>query len=744
MAGGVNRLLVALRHLVVPGWVLLAVAAAMFLPSMGGDDDLGLPLPDDAAPLAAERRAAEAFGFPLLARTQVLVRDPAGLSTSEIAALGDFALRASRGEVEDIEDVVAIPLANVGDVAPGAPESGTAVLTYLLIGGEPTIARQATIAEIYARAAPVPEGATVGTTGSSPSRDQQLATIRDRMPLVVALTLVLILLAVGLVFRSVVAPLVVLGVVAVAWVVAMRVIGWSAQATGIAAPRDIEPIVSALLIGVVTDYAIFHLFGMRDRLRRMGTGGPERRAAAAATGAHYIAIILTAGTTTALGTMALLAGRLDFFRAFGPALALTALVSVVVSVTLLPALLALLGPAAYWPRGLAGDEASASRAGRAVRERSRAPLGARLLATRGIAALTALLVVAGLAGAAWQMGDLRLGLGLDSGLGPAAAQTDAAFGPGYRAPTELVIEGEGATDLAALRRLAEALRQRPEQRGVIAPGDLAPGELASGALEPLLVAPGPGVSRMLVILAAEPTEHAAIEALDSLQAAMPAMLADAGMPGARVAWAGDTAIAQAAIDAIGDELLRVGAVALLVNLLLLILFLRALVAPLYLLLANLLSVAATLGLATWFFQDVLDHGQLVYYVPFASAVLLLALGSDYNIFLMGQIWREARAGGLAEGVRRAVPLGSRPIAVAGLVLASSFALLAVVPVDAMRQIAFVIGVGVVLDAFVVRTLLVPALVTLFGTAGYWPGSPPPSGPGDGEGEEAPPPPPPGR
>ncbi len=117
------------------------------------------------------------------------------------------------------------------------------------------------------------------------------------------------------------------------------------------------------------------------------------------------------------------------------------------------------------------------------------------------------------------------------------------------------------------------------------------------------------------------------------------------------------------------ELLRVGIAALVVNFLLLAVFLRALVAPLYLLAANALTVAATLGITTWFFQDALDQGQLVYYVPFATSVLLLALGSDYNIYLVGGIWRAARRTGIVQGIRRAMPAASRGISVAGLVLA---------------------------------------------------------------------------
>jgi putative drug exporter of the RND superfamily len=719
VAVGTNRVLVALRHVVILGWVAAAIAAVVYLPSLGGAGNLDLPLPDDAAPLTAEERATEAFGYPLLARTQVIVRDPDGISTQDHVALGEFAVRVTRGEVEGLDDVAAIPVSNSIGLAPGAREDGTAVLTYLLIAGAPTIPRQVTIAERYADAAPVPEGARVGITGSSPSRDQQLATIQERLPIVVGLTLALISIVVALVLRSLVAPLIVLAVVGVAWVILMRLLGWVGETIGLSAGQDLEPIVSALLIGVVTDYSIFYLFGMRERLREEGTDASGRKAAAVSAGAHYIAIVITAGVTTALGTAALFAGRLDFFRAFAPALALTAIVAVVVSITLLPALLALLGRTAFWPGTVGESDGAAAEAEDGASREPRAPLGARLLSTRGVAAVTALVVVAGLGAATWQLKDLRLGLGLDSGIAREAEEVDAAFGPGYRAPTEVLIEGPEATNADALRRVGEMLRARPDVGGVIGPGDP-----AAAALDDAFVASDIEAARFLLLFDEIPTEHQAIGALDDLQDAVPQMLRAAGMPSASVSFAGDTAIAQAAVDAIGPELLRVGLVALAVNLLLLIVFLRAIGAPLYLLAANVLSMGASLGLAVLVFQDWLDHGQLVYYVPFAAAVLLLALGSDYNIYLMGHIWREARAHGLNEAVRRAIPVGSRPIAVAGIVLAGSFGLLVLVPVDAMRQFAFVMGVGALLDAFIVRTLLVPSLVTVFGNAGYWPRRPP--------------------
>ena len=160
---------------------------------------------------------------------------------------------------------------------------------------------------------------------------------------------------------------------------------------------------------------------------------------------------------------------------------------------------------------------------------------------------------------------------------------------------------------------------------------------------------------------------------------------------------------------------------MLVDFLLLAVFLRALLAPLYLLAASVLALAATLGLTAYVFQDLLGHPGITYYVPFATAVLLVALGSDYNVFVAGRIWQEARERPLREAVATAAPRAARAITVAGLVLAGSFGLLGIVPLRAFAELAFAMGVGVLIDSFIVRSFLVPALVSLFGTAGSWPG-----------------------
>jgi RND superfamily putative drug exporter len=112
----------------------------------------------------------------------------------------------------------------------------------------------------------------------------------------------------------------------------------------------------------------------------------------------------------------------------------------------------------------------------------------------------------------------------------------------------------------------------------------------------------------------------------------------------------------------------------------------------------------------------------VYFVPFAAGVLLVSLGSDYNVFVVGRIWEQARRRPVPDAVAIATPQASRAITTAGVALAASFAMLAVIPLEQFREIALAMALGVIIDAIAVRSLLVPALVALFGRAGMWPGT----------------------
>src|SRR5439155_1476951 len=204
------------------------------------------------------------------------------------------------------------------------------------------------------------------------------------------------------------------------------------------------------------------------------------------------------------------------------------------------------------------------------------------------------------------------------------------------------------------------------------------------------------------------------------EARTPGLFREAGLAGVRIGFAGDTALARETVDLTLRDLARVAVAALAIDLILLMVFLGALLAPLYLLAASVLALGSALGVTTYLFQDVLGHQDLTYYVPLASAVLLVSLGSDYNIFIVGRIWELAGRHPLRQAVAVGAARATRAITVAGLTLALSFGMLAIVPLVPFWELAFALSAGVLIDSFVVRSYMVPGMISLFGEASWWP------------------------
>ena len=167
----------------------------------------------------------------------------------------------------------------------------------------------------------------------------------------------------------------------------------------------------------------------------------------------------------------------------------------------------------------------------------------------------------------------------------------------------------------------------------------------------MLTTPSGGAARLLVVYRTDPYAATAIDQVGALRARLPALVAAAGLGRPTTALAGDRSWPTTPSAMIRSDLVRVVVAVLLVNLILLILFLRALIAPVLLVAASALSVAAAIGITTWTFQTLLGYHQLTYYVPFAAGVLLVSLGSDYNVFVAGRVWQEARVRPLRDALR---------------------------------------------------------------------------------------------
>jgi RND superfamily putative drug exporter len=504
---------------------------------------------------------------------------------------------------------------------------------------------------------------------------------------------------------------------------------------GISLPPDLDPVLVVLLLGVTTDYAVFFLDGMRARL---AAGVPRVPAARLAT-AEFSPIIATAGLIVAAATASLTVARTDLLRAFGPGLALTVLTAMVVSMTLCPALMAVFGGLLFHRVPLRRRRTIA----REVRARRARFTAARFAATRPMALLIAAACAVGLLAAAWTVRDLRLGSPLIGELPASASAVRAStaasdgFAPGILSPTEILVIGPGvAGQTGALARLQEELARQPGVAELAGPGNF-PGQPgasgqtggagqpggsgAAASLNPMLASSG-GAVRFVVVEQTDPLDATAINRVRALQGHLTALGRAAGLSGVRFEVAGQTALIADSIGSVFSDLARVALLIMAVTLILLALFLRSLLAPVYLLAASVLAVFATLGLSMLICRAVLGSVSLVYFVPFAAGVLLVSLGSDYNVFVVGRIWEEARRRPVPDAVAVAAPGASRAITTAGVALAASFAMLAVIPLEQFRQLAITMAVGIILDAIAVRSVLVPALVALFGRPGMWPGN----------------------
>jgi putative drug exporter of the RND superfamily len=793
LARGYAAVVVALRYLILLGWVVAVGAAALYLRPLAPSDSGSAAslVPASSPALRAEATSTAIFGAPLDAQVAVVQRNARGLSP----AVQENAVRRAvdtdtgkpvGGPITGLAG--ALPVGNADRVFPSSRESSTTVITFLYFRPGTSLAAQTAGGQLYAtRNAAGRAAGLVGVTGAVPATYEQGQIISQRLPWVELATVAAIAVIVGFFFLAPGAPLATLLCAATAYLLAVRVVAWITQQLHTTLPPDVEPVLVVLLLGVSTDYSVFFMSGMRNRLAE----GLPRLQAARLTTAEYAPIIVAAGLLVAAGTGSLVAARMQLIGSFGPALAATVLTAMVVSMTMAPALIAVFGSALFlpgpgWYRRARREARAAARAGsgwagsgwaaRAGWWRARGsadpspeahrPLGVReQLARFATVRVVALLIVAacavGLLAVGLDARHLRLGSPLIGELPPtataarAAAAASKGFAPGILSPTEILVLGHGLTaDGPALARLQHELAKQPGVAGVIGPASLPAVErqlepvLARQALaltgaiprlqnpalqkpalpNPMLAKSG-AAARYGVISSTDPLGPTAVGQVEALTVRLPRLARAAGLAGVRIEVGGETAAIGEAVSATKASLGNLALIMLAITFVLLAVFLRALLAPLYLLAASVLALLATLGITVWAFSGRPGYDGLVFYVPFTVAVLLISLGADYNVFVVGRIWEEARRRPLRDAIAVAGSQASRAITVAGIALAASFALLALIPLDQFREVAVAMAAGIVLDAVIVRSLLVPALVALFGRAGMWPGRPPLRGSG---------------
>jgi putative drug exporter of the RND superfamily len=707
MAARLARATVSLRFLILPAWIAAAILASAHLPSVFDSEsaELGSLLPRSSEGVEVERRAIDAFGLPLLTRTMVVASDPTGFSPDQSAAAARYIAAIDR-RPEGTGDFRAVPL-------PGAPgllasrRPGTTLVVYLYIDPVLSEAEAAGVAGRFASGLKRTSGAvSAEVTGAVPATRAETEIAMNDLLWVELATVALVVAILALYFRSVGIPLLGLATVGIAYLLADRVLGWMAGRYGLAIPREVNPVIVALLFGTLTDYLVFFVSGYR---RRLVEGAGSREAATTVT-AELLPVVLTAALMIAGATLTLLISGVRFLSAFGPGMAVSVAIGALMAVTFVPAALAIFGRLLLWPHGAKGGEAAGARGGGPGPRARAVGLAAHHPA---IVAAFCLLV---LGTAATGVRHMSLGNPLIRGLPDSTSvkrgyeDAAASLGPGVVGPTMLVLEGHGIAGRSAeLASLQSGLGEEEGVAAVVGPADQPP-----RGRDGIFLAPNGGAARFVLVLGSDPNGPGATRILAGLEEDLPDLLERSGLSGATVGITGDTTIASELNEDTWKAFERVAPAALAVLLLLLWALLRSRTAPLYLVGVSVLTVAASLGLTVYLFQGLLGYGELAFFVPVATAILLLALGADYNVFLVSRIWDEAERQDLRPAIEVAGSRASRAITVAGVILALSFAAVGLIPVLSFREIAFAMCAGLLLDTLLARTLLIPALVSLFG------------------------------
>ncbi len=446
----------------------------------------------------------------------------------------------------------------------------------------------------------------------------------------------------------------------------------------------------------------------RRRHRREGAASVDAAAGAAS---EATPLVCAAGVTIAATTATLALASLPLYSNVGPGLAVATGTTLVVAVTFVPALMAVCGRFIDWPTRPDAHQPE-----------SREPKRSRLTSHRLVTVAVVAVGLAGLGGAAAVLSHASIGVDLISdlpdGAEPARAARAAAegFGPGTVAPTELVVAAPGVAEQRdALDRLQQQLSQFPGVDVVIGPSQQ-PLPIRAG----VFLAPSGNAARFIIVMRDDPYRAAAARDLADLRDQLPRLLADASITHAHAAFAGDTALSAALVRLTVHDLVWIGALVVGLDFVILGLFLRSLVSPLFVLATGCLVVAVALAVTA------VTTGELTFYVPFAAALLLMSFGADYSVMVIGQVWRAADSEPFGAAVRSGVMRSRSVLTSAGFALAGSFALLFLVPVGAFEQFATTMVTGIALDTFVVRPLVLPALLALAGRTSMWPSHPRPS------------------
>ncbi|MAG37646.1 MAG: hypothetical protein CL878_15535 [Dehalococcoidia bacterium] len=677
-------------------------------------------------------------------------------TSAELAAIEqlDGVLRspAAPDDIASVRSVFSMPQASQAFIAP----DGQTMTLLLTVAGSPADESFGAVVDwIRDRAAEAVAGTSLEVAVTGPAGiSTDAVRVFTEIDLRVTLTTVgLVLVILLLIYRSPLLALLPLLCVSWALLMAQSVTAMLADQFGLPLNAQVTSIMSVLMFGAGTDFTLFIVARYREEWGRQ----PTRWKAMQVAMSHVGPAIASSAGTTMVAMLALLLATFGSFRALGPMLAAAILIMLAVGLTLVPALTVLLGRAAFWPRLPQNASAQTSTFWSRV-----AALVARRPGT--VFGATALLLVVASLGVPTIKPSFNFLQGfpanVDSRRGFELLQR--SFPAGELAPTQVVVTTEDddvLQHIAALDVLAAALSGEAKILRVSGPsrpfGEAPPlgVEVLQAAVDGLprdaledgpptprpapnqqalwnvllagrrFVSPDRTTAKLEVVLSSDPYGVPALDQISRTREVARSAIAATSLEGSEVLVGGPTAIQADTRTSVNRDARLVGPIVIAAIWVILAMLLRSLVAPTYLVASVLLSFLAALGLSTVVFQSIFGHEGVGYQNGVWMFIFLVALGVDYNIYIMSRVREEVGRSGLADGTRRAISRTGGVITSAGIILAGTFSVLATLPLRDIVQLGFAVMLGILLDTFVVRALLVPSMVLLLGRWNWWPSRP---------------------
>ena len=489
--------------------------------------------------------------------------------------------------------------------------------------------------------------------------------------------------------------------------------------TGLPLNDQVTSIMSVLLFGVGTNYVLFIVARYREEI----TNSSDRFRAMESAMRKVGPSIIGSSMTTVVAMFLLIFSTLGSFKTMGPMLAITVSIMLIVALTVLPAAIVLMSRLAFWPsRTIASQQNLVTKPiwekiGRFVVNRPKTVF----LVT------TAILLIA-ITPSFRMVPSFNFidGFPDDVESKSGYALLKKGFAPGDLSPTSVFIhtpDHDVIDHSAFIEGLANAIEDNPGVnyvKGMTRPYGSYIGQQVDEASLKMFNSPDGTTSRLDVSLMGDPYSEKALTVIEDIRSIIQSTINSQSITGVEVLVGGDTAVQLDTKTVIDEDTRLLAPLILFAILCVLILIQRSFVAPLYLLFSVIISYAATFGISIFIFQDILNHTGVAYSNGIWIFVFLVALGADYNIFVIARIKEETERLGFNEGIAVAVGKTGGVVTSAGIILASTFAVLTTLPLRDVFQLGMAVMLGVLIDTFVVRTLLVPSMAAILKNYSWWP------------------------